>query len=397
VFHPGGGGRSCLKLKALRRELPITHRVNQGRSMCSPIAERLKWNSDFNHRRGSARVLLKHANGEAAARATKPRSEMKQWYLDRLIQQVLSQIEIKEEGHWVYTGERTGGKLELRGKYKGKPWVFDIPTALYLAHYPPLIEGQRLERSWVCDDESCVAPAHHRATPSRTVIELATQAQADHESDRERFKRFIDKRENGCWVWTGTKQGANSYGVFWLNRQQIGAHRAAHILFKGPVLPEQVVRHSCDDRTCANPDHLSVGTHAENSQDMLDRGRHRVVTKLKADEVSAMRAEYVPRDGELVRLADKYRVAISTVEAIVSGRLWKKVKTPLSSEADHTIRNLRPTRGEGHPNAKLTRTQVDELKRLHKTGMRVKDLAKRFGIGKAQTSAILKGRCWGDE
>jgi hypothetical protein len=75
-----------------------------------------------------------------------------------------------------------------------------------------------------------------------------------------------------CWPWTrGIK---NRYGVFGKLGRQRYAHRAAYEIHHSVTLTsEDVVRHTCDNPPCCNPNHLVLGTHADNIQDARDRDR----------------------------------------------------------------------------------------------------------------------------
>lgn len=77
-----------------------------------------------------------------------------------------------------------------------------------------------------------------------------------------------------CWPWTRGRQ-SRGYGVLWLpGRRSVLTHRAALILHSGGVEPDgHSALHSCDNPPCCNPHHLRWGTHAENMQDGVDRGR----------------------------------------------------------------------------------------------------------------------------
>jgi len=56
----------------------------------------------------------------------------------------------------------------------------------------------------------------------------------------------------------------------------VRAHRVMYECTKGPIPPGMVVRHTCDNPACINPDHLIIGTHKDNSQDMVKRGRQTI-------------------------------------------------------------------------------------------------------------------------
>lgn len=78
---------------------------------------------------------------------------------------------------------------------------------------------------------------------------------------------------DACWPWTGalTRKG---YGqVRWRGRRS-RVHRVIAEHFIGSVRG-WIVRHTCDNPPCGNPAHLRLGTHADNTRDMLVRGRGR--------------------------------------------------------------------------------------------------------------------------
>lgn len=93
------------------------------------------------------------------------------------------------------------------------------------------------------------------------------------------IERFNAKTEpcGDCLRWTGRIQ-PNGYGQFRLNGKTHYAHRASYILFNGELSKGDVVMHSCDNRWCVNPAHLSVGTQRDNLIDMTIKGRHANIT-----------------------------------------------------------------------------------------------------------------------
>lgn len=81
-----------------------------------------------------------------------------------------------------------------------------------------------------------------------------------------------------CLLWTGAKKGSGRNRQAWypavgFNSKRWGGHRLMYHLFYGEFDPDLHVRHSCDNTLCMNPTHLELGTHTENMQDKIRRGR----------------------------------------------------------------------------------------------------------------------------
>jgi hypothetical protein len=87
-----------------------------------------------------------------------------------------------------------------------------------------------------------------------------------------RFWKKVRAAESGCWEWTGS-QDRKGYGWYSHSGQARRAHRVAHEVLVGPVGDGLQVLHSCDNPPCINPAHLRAGTPAQNSAEMVERGR----------------------------------------------------------------------------------------------------------------------------
>ena len=105
-----------------------------------------------------------------------------------------------------------------------------------------------------------------------------------------RFEAKVRKMENGCHEWQSTIH-RDGYGKFWNGGGQMQAHRVAYSIYKGDP-GDQWVLHTCDNRKCVNPDHLYLGTAAENTQDMFRRGRAIGNTRTDLDTVTRAQALY---------------------------------------------------------------------------------------------------------
>jgi len=101
------------------------------------------------------------------------------------------------------------------------------------------------------------------------------------ESTVERFwSGVIPEPMSGCWLWEGAEY-RNGYGGFTVKRRgrtkNFLVHRLSYQLANDVTLTDSkiVVRHTCDTRLCANPDHLLPGTQYDNIHDAIRRGRFR--------------------------------------------------------------------------------------------------------------------------
>jgi hypothetical protein len=94
---------------------------------------------------------------------------------------------------------------------------------------------------------------------------------------KERFFKFVEKNKS-CWNWKG--RISKGYGIF-NHSKLITAHRFSYILHNGNIPDKKIICHTCDNPKCVNPKHLYAGTHKDNTNDMLERGRARKPKSLK--------------------------------------------------------------------------------------------------------------------
>jgi hypothetical protein len=139
--------------------------------------------------------------------------------------------------------------------------------------------------------------------------------------------RFWSKvtKADGCWRWNG--RGARGYGTFWCDGRYTMAHRMAWRLTKGPIPAGAHVLHHCDTPGCVNPDHLFLGTHADNMADMASKhrfpsGERHWWRKLTADQVQQIRSR-VAAGAIQRRVARSFGISPATVCMIVARRIWR--------------------------------------------------------------------------
>lgn len=78
---------------------------------------------------------------------------------------------------------------------------------------------------------------------------------------------------NGCWEWIKSKDGYG-YGLIRINKKTILAHRFSAKYLANQNIDNLHVCHHCDNPSCVNPNHLFVGTHKDNMDDMNRKGRN---------------------------------------------------------------------------------------------------------------------------
>jgi hypothetical protein len=138
----------------------------------------------------------------------------------------------------------------------------------------------------------------------------------------ERFWAKVDKRgPDECWPWAAALSN-RGYGKFSIPKNRwLLAHRVAWQLTHGLIPEGQIVRHKCDNPLCTNPEHLELGTHQDNSDDMAKRQRHGANVRLKPAVARAIREAAKTETGPAVARA--FGVHPATVYRIASGKYWR--------------------------------------------------------------------------
>lgn len=158
-------------------------------------------------------------------------------------------------------------------------------------------------------------------------------------SPADRFRRRpLVKTATGCTLWAGAKN--KGYGVIWSGSGRstnLLAHRVSWELHNGPIPDGLCVCHKCDTPACVNPEHLFLGTKADNNADRDRKGRG------------------VP-------------------------------------PAPGLVPSYRRRRGEAHPNRKLDWGAVEQIRACGAESARV--LAKKHGVSTVTIRLIKAGKAW---
>jgi hypothetical protein len=149
-----------------------------------------------------------------------------------------------------------------------------------------------------------------------------------------------------CWMWTGS---VNSYGygtvaLVRFGRRRTGTHRLSWEIHNGPIPNGLRVLHHCDNPPCVRPDHLFVGTQADNMADMNEKRRNgrfkhpesypvgssvkqSVLTEEQVVDMRQRRANGEP----LIALSQAFGISRTGVKRIVYGHQWKHAEGPLTN------------------------------------------------------------------
>lgn len=159
-------------------------------------------------------------------------------------------------------------------------------------------------------------------------------------SDMSLFTRCtLNKR--GCLLWQGHKI-KNGYGrIHFGDGTMELVHRRSWQLANGQIPDGMMVCHKCDTPSCINPEHLFLGTHADNLADCISKGRH------------------------------------------AHGKTHGRVKNPHLWDGQ--------SRGENNGNAKLTEQDIIGIRASHSSS---RSLSAQYGVSKGMINNIRSGRSW---
>jgi hypothetical protein len=140
-------------------------------------------------------------------------------------------------------------------------------------------------------------------------------------------------KTDSCWLWQGSVNN-KGYGEIKARDAVYYVHRYSWEIHRGSIPDKLCVLHICDTPTCVNPEHLFLGTQADNMRDMYAKGRDyrgpkttigekHGMAKLTEEEVRTLRS--YPKGTSPTLLADKFGISLTHVWQVRSRKVWRHI------------------------------------------------------------------------
>jgi hypothetical protein len=145
---------------------------------------------------------------------------------------------------------------------------------------------------------------------------------------KERFLSFFPDnafkpgQNDICWNWQGAISSSNYGSIYYGNKSYL-TNRMSYMTFKGPIRSNEIVRHTCDNPQCVNPQHLILGNLSDNAIDMVKRN-HQGNQKLNEECVKVIKwmLKYKPEKGLAIKLARLHGVNVGNISRIKNNKRW---------------------------------------------------------------------------
>lgn len=198
-------------------------------------------------------------------------------------------------------------------------------------------------------------------------------------------KRILDKCtsvNSGCIIWNGYKN-KGGYGISSYMGKVMSTHRISWTAHFGKIPEGLLVCHKCDVRNCINPDHLFLGTHKDNMDDCVSKGRDKAfrlsgerhgMAKITEKDVLFIRLQMSRNRSLGFSLANRFSVPYTHILRIAYGESWKCCGGPTIKPKYRRFRS----------------DEVDCIRKLSSKGWRNKEIAEKYNADPSTISKIVR-------
>lgn len=145
------------------------------------------------------------------------------------------------------------------------------------------------------------------------------------------INRHSERAPSGCLLWTASTR-KDGYGQLGFSGKNWAAHRAHYAAVVGPIPENMCLLHACDNHRCIELSHLSVGTKAENTADMVRKGRaggakgeRHYKAKLRESDVLWLRAQGIDSREWFKEQALRLGLDESSIRLAVRRKTWRHI------------------------------------------------------------------------
>lgn len=313
-----------------------------------------------------------------------------------ILARIQQRVSHNDAGCLIWYGSKSGGYGVMRVDNK----LVRVHRFMCEYHHGAAPSTDNLVVRHACDVRNCVEPSHLSwGTYSENTMDFVSQGRVRGADKRPRAARYVSVldrifhhtaiQDNGCCEWVGYKN-TEGYASIVVDGKRKMVHRLVYENIVGPIPEGMVIRHTCDNPPCCNPEHLLIGTAADNVCDSIERGRSKRVGPAKNRTV--LRGALSPShnlDPQVhVRAGERLRALA------VCGEAWSARHTQQAS-GDNSGPRKHPTSYLGTAfKRKVDPEDVRSIVGLCQAGQRQRDVAEMFNISRRNVQAILSGETW---
>ena len=221
---------------------------------------------------------------------------------------------------------------------------------------------------------------------------------------KEQIKKSLEgkydiNKETGCWEWKLSTAG-KGYGqlrIRGLSEYGAYAHRFSYLAYKGDIPKGMCVCHTCDNMKCINPEHLFLGDHKANLQDMKAKGRQlngerNTESKLTEEQVNMIH-DLSDKGVSSHLIAKIFGIGQMTAWRIMTGQRWEHVY--VNRYGTEKLEEARKTLAKVNAQKKrLTEQEVHTMFDMADAGKTSYAIGRELGFAQSTVSRVLNGKLW---